>query len=74
MLQKLALLSFSDDRDLEIHLLCGALRATPGHWLEAPSMFCLSFASEDGQSKKKKGVSECCTTLSEPYGIDFVDV
>ena len=23
---------------------------------------------------QRKGVSECCTTLSESYGIDFVDV
>jgi hypothetical protein len=33
MLQKPALLSFSDDRDVEIHLLREALRAIPGQWL-----------------------------------------
>jgi len=73
MFKKPSVHSFSDDRDWEIHLLWGALRAYPGHWLRLPVYFA-SVLLQRMDRVQKKGISECCTTSSEPYGIYLVDV
>jgi hypothetical protein len=73
MFQKPAVLPFSDDRDWEIHLLWGPLELLLVTGFRLPVCFA-SVLLQRMDIVQKKGVSECCTTLSELYGIDMVDV